>query len=464
VWKPLFLGFLLIAGTANAEPSWSFVVHVPGENGAATVQWTLNGFSGRTHLCADKDGGGRYFTPPRTAGGATAEPDRNSRDCWWIDAPAGAPLTLTYKVDLPAIAEEESDPDWAMRAGGGFVVTDEAILLRPDPLPEDAQLQAKFDLPAGWSVSAPWDKLPDGGFQTTSEQFDGASYLAIGPQASLGALPVKGGAFNLVLLGSLGHASPEKVREWVRRGGAAMADFYGGLPAPQVEVILVAEPGNSQAGLFGTVFHPEHPSVVLLFCPDASDKDFQDDWIPTHELFHIGNPSLSHRVPWFTEGVATYYQDVLRGRTHNQEPVAMWGDMYDGFRRYCDPSWWVPLQVESREMSRRHGYQRVYWGGACLMFRADAAIREHSHGKRSLDDVVRNALLRSREDDLDEEQLITMIDQAAGRPIARETLTTKKALPMKELYQQLGIEPTGPDTVRLHDDAPLAWVRKGIFQ
>jgi predicted metalloprotease with PDZ domain len=187
----------------------------------------------------------------------------------------------------------------------------------------------------------------------------------------------------------------------------------------------------------------------MLFCPDAADKDFNDDWIPTHELFHLGNPDLSRRVPWFTEGVATYYQDVLRGRTHNQDPVAMWGDMYDGFRRYCDPSWWVPLETESGELRRRHHYQRVYWGGACLMFRADVAIREHSHGARSLDDVA---------------QLISLIDQAAGRPVAREQLSTKQAVPMKELYQRLGIEPTGSDTVRLHDDAPLAWVRKGIFQ
>ena len=34
---------------------------------------------------------------------------------------------------------------------------------------------------------------------------------------------------------------------------------------------------------------------------------------------------------------------------------------------------------------------------------------------------------------------------------------------LRSAYKQLGIEPTGPDTVRLRDDAPLAAVRRGIF-
>ena len=59
--------------------------------------------------------------------------------------------------------------------------------------------------------------------------------------------------------------------------------------------------------------------------------------------------------------------------------------------------------------------------------------------------------------------MIASIDREAGAPIARGHLDETGPIPLDALFARLGIEPTGKDTVRLHDDAPLAALRRQIL-
>jgi hypothetical protein len=450
---------------AWAAPSWSFVLTVPAKPGEPVqATWTLTGFGGPLRLCADREGVAEYVQHLQQGNQPLAKA-KDDPDCWTAQAPAKGPLVLTYQHDLNGLASGSRDPDGAVSIGGGYIFTDEAVLLRPDPLPDEAEINIEFRLPPGWDVATPWERLPGEGmrFRTNASQFDCGSYVAIGPLQRLGDVPVRGGAFELVRLGSAGKVTADELRTWVRQAGTNVANFYEGLPSPRVEVLLAEVPCSDRAGVFGSALREMHPSVVLFFCGDAPAAAFGTDWMPTHEFFHLGNPVLDRRVPWFTEGSATYYQDVLRARSGQHTPGEMWGDLYDGFRRFCDPEDGVSLGDESRQLRRRHRYQRLYWGAACLFFRVDVAIRIRSAGRRSLDDVLREVRRSSLVDTPDEAGLIEALDDAAGTPIASEQLKTTKPLALDGLYRQLGLEPTGPDSVKLQDEAPLAGLRKQIF-
>jgi hypothetical protein len=311
-------------------------------------------------------------------------------------------------------------------------------------------------------IAGPWDRLPGPGnrFRYDSEQYDAGAYVAIGKLATLGDIPIRDGTVHVTIFDRPRAATVEELFAWLKRALQPIGEFYRGLPGKRVHLVLLPVPGSNEGGVFGTILRRARPSVVLLFGADAHGGDFRDDWVAAHELFHMGNPPMAGKVPWFVEGFTTYYQDVLRGRSRAMSPEAMWSDIYDGIRKHCDPVA-ASLGEESRALHKTGHYTRVYWGGACLAFRLDVAIREHSGGKQSLDDVLR--ALRASDHELEEAEIVAALDRAAGSPLAREHLAARTKIPLAPLLDRLGIVPTAPDKVKLRDDAPAAALRKSIF-
>jgi predicted metalloprotease with PDZ domain len=458
-----------VAKGEDSSPAWEYVVTVSDlSRGVIEVELTARGLPEDTQVCADMDGAERHVRDLLQVvpgpGGTREVPVKKGDECWPLKAPGGR-LHLRYRFDLGALADASGDPDYASRIGDNYLFNDGAVLLRPDPLPKSAPLSVEFRLPPGVKVATPWERLPGPGwrFRYDSEQYDAGNYVALGALCPLGELPIKGGTAVLTALSCTHVASDDDLRRWVKRALSAGADFYGELPGGRVFVILAPVPGTKKPGVFGTILHRGLPSSVLFFGADAPGKDFEDDWMATHELFHLGNPRVKGRIYWFIEGFTTYYQDVLRGRSKMQPADVLWGDMYDGFRRFCDPQDGMSLGEESRRLRELHHYTRVYWGGACLAFLTDVAIREHSGGDKGLGDLFRQLRQEGQKAPLTEARVISVLEQAAGQPIIQRFLRSRGKAPLAPVYQRLGIEPTGPDTVRLHDDAPEAGIRKAIF-
>ena len=460
-------------------PGWRFHIDARAlDKGQLAIELTLRGFDGPLLLCVDMHGASKSLrevrairAPQDPAPGAALlatplarDPDRN--DCFSAAARKGEPLEVRYQVDLADLARHHGDPDWASRAGDDYVFNDESVLLHPDPLPNDAPIAIDFALPDGVSVAAPWKPGRDGAhFESDAKQYDAGSYVAIGKLHPLRPVESHGGRFEVVALGQARRGSDKALQGWIDRAAGAVGDFYGGVPTGRALVVLVPVEGESGGGVFGSTLHRATPSAVLFFGADAPDAAFADDWMATHELFHIGNPRLTARIHWFNEGSATYYQDVLRGRIGMESPAAIWGDLYDGFRRFCDPQGGRSLAAESLHLHEWHSYTRLYWGAACLFFRADVLIREHSGGKRSLDDLLLQLLHTSMQDGpLDEDDLLEALDAAVGKPFAREQLGRTQPESLDGLYQKLGIVPIASDKVRLDESAPEAVLRCAILE
>ena len=400
----LLLCALIALGQASPEPaSWRYVVKLDSL-GRASVQLALRGVRTR-RVCVDMSGSGRFVHRVEQLlpnGKLQALP--MTGECWTLAASGGPSLTIRYEYDLALAADAFGSADYVQRLGEAVTFSDEAVLLRPDPLPQgrpSPSIEVEFALASGLQVTTPWQRLagPIPRFRLDAAQYDGGSYITVGTFRSLGTISLPHSSVELSLIGQ-SKASDQALRTWIEQATRLSDDFYGELMPSSVHVVLVAMSGHSGAGVFGTVMRPLRPSLVIFFGADATQLSLHDDWLAPHEIFHVGNPLLKYKIPWLTEGVTTYYQDVLRGRARALSVEETWSDLWDGFYRHCQkegPS----LRTESAQLRRTHHYTRVYWGGACLLALVDIDIRMESHGKRSLDDVLKELRRRSLEQPLD---------------------------------------------------------------
>ncbi|MFO0573642.1 MAG: hypothetical protein U1A78_06580 [Polyangia bacterium] len=455
---------------AAASPRWDFVVRFPDLQGIAEVAWTLHGFaSGRLRVCADMDGAGEYVRDLVQLAGESgpAQPLPRDGTCW-LATVDGAPTRLRYRYDLRSLARDQSSVDYAEQLGDSFIFNDETLLLRPDPLPRGrppAAITVEFQLPAGASLTAPYARLAEPGlrFRLDAEQYDGGNYITVGQVASLGQIRLPHTTVDLNVLRWPRRASDAALRGWIETAVGAVDRFYGTLLHDRVHVTLVPVPGSRKPALFGSVMRRGLASVVLYIGAGCERFDFREEWVAVHELFHLGNPLTDGKMSWFVEGFTTYYQDVLRGRLRALTPAATWGDLWDGVRRFCQPTGGASLAEESESLRRTHRYTRVYWGGACVALLTDIAIREHSRGQVTLDDVLRALRQQSLRAPVEEDEVIAALDRAAGRPLVKALLAERRAIAVREALARLGVIPTGDETVELRDDAPLAGLRRAMF-
>lgn len=363
--------------------------------------------------------------------------------------------TFQYTVDLAALRKLRNDPDYATELNGSWLFQDSAVLVHPAPLGMNAPLEVKFRLPKGLSVATPWDQRADGTFMFNGAQHDAGAYVALGTLRSLGRLELDGFSAQLTLVDAPKKASDDQLRAWVRHALESIGTYYRGTPSNgtrPIHIVLAGVKGNAEAGVFGSVLRRREPSVMLLFGANAQGG-FDRDWVATHELFHLGNPPTVGRYPWFVEGFTTWVTELLLTRAGTQTEAELWKGLAENFRAYCQPSGGVSLQKVSADLKKNHDWMRVYWGGACLAWRTDVAIRVASRNARSLDDVLR--ALRNGPP-LSEDELVAALDKAAGSKVASSHLVATGPLPVEALLKQLGVG------AKLNDDAPLADLRRSL--
>ena len=364
---------------------------------------------------------------------------------------------MKYQVSLTKLRRMRDDPDFACELGPAWLFHDATFLLRADDF--DTDYRVRFVVPEGVSIAAPWPRDDKGVFTVSAAQFDMGSYVALGKLRVLDTVKFDGFSARITLVDEPKQASDAQLVEWVSRALKTHGAFYGGSPTRGTLPIHIVLAGvrSDDPGVFGSVLRRGEPSVMLLYGRNAT-SGFESDWVAVHELFHLGNPPTKGRFPWLTEGFTTYYTEILRGRSGALPVEVAWGTLAESLREYCSPSG-TSLADASRAM---RDYMHVYWGGACLAFRLDVAIRKKSKGVRSLDTVLRELRVGPA---LDEAGVVAALDAAAGGRLASNHLEQKKgALPFEDALTELGVGAVEDGKARLNDSAPLAAMRKAMMR
>ena len=176
----------------------------------------------------------------------------------------------------------------------------------------------------------------------------------------------------------------------------------------------------------------------------TKQADLDDDWIMTHEMFHLGFPDVPDRYNWMEEGLSTYLEPIARVRVGHLTPERIWTDMFEGMPRGLP-------KAGDRGLDNTPTHGRIYWGGCLFWLTADIDIRKRTEGRKSLDDAIR-AILDAGGDgsaDWPVERVISVGDEATGTTV------------LKDLHERMGPQAEQTDLDALWRDLGVVYRRGG---
>jgi predicted metalloprotease with PDZ domain len=377
----------------------------------------------------------------------------------WIAPDCRSRCRIRYTVDLDALASGCNRLDCARRVGQAVIGSAAAWLLLPEPS-ADAVLHVRVGAGDRARFATGLRRAGDGSYVLRASELGEASYTAFG-EIRASRLPVSGASVEVALLGPPLAMTDRAALEWVRNGAGCLEGFFGRFPA-DATVFVVPVAGADQV-VFGRTLSLAGASVVLLFGAETRAETAHDDWVVVHELFHLGTPTFVGEGHWLEEGLATYYEPILRER-------AGWMSEADLWKHFVDQ---MPRGVRSAEsaprIEDRDDIDSTYWGGALFALLADVRILQETRQARSLDDALRASLARvgNTTHQARVQDFLRTCDEATGtRALARlyaEFAEQGEPVDLDALWRSLGIERSaGNGPVVLRDDAPLAPVRRAI--
>jgi hypothetical protein len=111
------------------------------------------------------------------------------------------------------------------------------------------------------------------------------------------------------------------------------ATLYGGLPRDPIR-ILVERSDNAGEPVFSAQVLRQKPQGIQFWVNTTFALEaFLQDWTAVHELVHLYIPYPGDADIWLSEGLATYYQNILRTRTGVLSEKQAWQNFYNGFMR-----------------------------------------------------------------------------------------------------------------------------------
>lgn len=360
-----------------------------------------------------------------------------------------------WEVDLQRAAQGRE----VLRRDGEALLPPALLLWRPPGAAIPARV--RLDLPIDVHASAPWirDGVP---IELATDTLATPGNLAFTRAEPLrfreGDTDVEVAIFE----GELA-VSRDGIERWLRAAVHAVGTFGDGFPIPHLHVVVIPSGPGWRPVAFGLVRRGGGPSVMLLVHDDIPEAALVRDWTAVHELSHLAMPRMYEEDRWLSEGLATYFQEVLRARGGLIGQDDAWSAIASGFERGRAVGSGRTLWREARDMMRTGAFRRVYWAGAAWALEADLELRRRGH---TLDGVISASRVRwSSRGVWHGRELLEECDRVVGEPVL---------LPLAERY---GAQQDFPDTdallssigvrfgardLELDDRAPLASLREAI--
>jgi hypothetical protein len=442
------------AAPAQATTTCDYVL-TPPPAGSWTVRVEARIHGAPGPRLVDPEGGEALREVVAVEGGA-GRPLARAGDAWLAPSCTGD-CTLRYTLDLDALAGACHGHGCPRRIGDAVLGAASDWMLRPEAAGDaEIRVAVKGGDPSRFATGLRRDG--HGGFVLRERELGEAAYTAFGSFRRSAAL-VPGGGLDVVLLGAPLAMGDAAVLAWVKDAASCVARLYGAFPA-QATIFVVPVPGADEV-VFGRVMSLSGGSVVLLFGAETKASSEHADWVVVHELSHLGTASLVGEAHWLEEGLATYYEPVLRERAGWMTEADLWAHFVSQMPR-GEPT------GEPAGLEERDDIDATYWGGALFCFLADMAIRKQTHGAKSLDDVVR--AVHDRLGDATHATRLTDFlrvgDEATGTHALADVVArfavAGEPVDLPGTWQGLGVTVAADGAVTLRDDAAFSAVRRGI--
>jgi len=259
-----------------------------------------------------------------------------------------------------------------------------------------------------------------------------------------------------------------QLQDWLAEVAQAQLTAFGRYPLSSARV-RIEQVGREQAHddpspvPWGQTLRRGDAAVLLFVRDDATPAELRADWTAIHELSHLFHPYMGRDGRWLSEGLASYYQNVLRARAGLLSPERAWELLDAGFGRGRRESSGKPLI----ELSRTHeGTMRVYWAGAAFWLQSDVALRR-DHGT-SLDRVLSqySACCLKGTGEVAPEEFLAELDRLSGTKVFSSNharMVESREFPSLEaVYRDLAIR-ADDGALAFGDDKQAAALRRAIM-
>jgi predicted metalloprotease with PDZ domain len=186
-------------------------------------------------------------------------------------------------------------------------------------------------------------------------------------------------------------------------------------------------------------------------------------------MSHLFHPYLGDRGSWLAEGLATYYQNVLRARAGLLTPADAWEQIDAGFARGrgATRAGDDTLERAAAGVEGHPNFMRIYWSGTAYWLEADLELRRASGNRLSVDEALKrfDACCLPDYRGWQPDAFVAKLDALIGGDVFRRKFDEYRARrdfpDVKSAYAALGIS---RDSGRLvfDDAAPDASVRHAI--
>jgi M61 glycyl aminopeptidase len=293
--------------------------------------------------------------------------------------------------------------------------------------------------------------------------------LSIAAGSSWGTEIIRDSRNNRLELTISEHFSPsskQQIRLWIEQLSESLTLVYGHWPRQVWAIEVAPASGSSNDPIpWARVHRGKVDRVNFYVVGSATAAALGREWTGYHELSHLLLPYRGWGETWFSEGLASYYQNILQARAGVITEQEMWQKLYQGFRRGREDNHFdgqTLLSVNSK-MRSNGGYMRVYWSGAWYFLTADIALRTESNGRKSLDNALQRLNACCAHSSLSVPEMIDVMDLGSTQNTFRrhygETRESKQMPPFESLFKQLGITLENGQLI-LQQDGPQAELRQ----
>ncbi|MBY5922269.1 hypothetical protein [Ferrimonas balearica] len=192
------------------------------------------------------------------------------------------------------------------------------------------------------------------------------------------AIPTQAGPLEFEFRGDLTPEQQAKLQHWLEESAQTLALVSGEFPLERARITITPTRRGYGPVPWARVVRRQPEGIHFYVDPTYPPESYRQDWTALHEFSHLLIPYPGDDDIWFSEGLASYYQNLLRGRAGIVTPEQALKELDAGFQRGERDA--ARRRQTLRELSprmwRTGSYMRVYWSGAAYFFSVDTALRQ----------------------------------------------------------------------------------------
>jgi len=278
---------------------------------------------------------------------------------------------------------------------------------------------------------------------------------------------------HILYASTFNKVEQQQTYRWLKQVAEALRTVYGEWPKDKFNITI--EHGSSGNGPvpWGQVTRSNPDNVLLVINPESSIQDIMYDWTAFHELSHLFIPYRGYGDLWFSEGLATYYQNIIQARTGILSETELWNKLTAGFERGRKQNQWAKKNLAeiSDNMRKYRNFMRVHWSGVHYWLTTDIKLRQQSQNKVTLDSLLKQLKTCCQNKSMSAVELVGQLDQLAGSDIFKSRFLEYRASYVMPEYDsiltRLGVISHRDDhefDVLLKSNAPNTDIRTSIYK